>query len=813
MAVRAKCARPKAVRLSYLLLPVELLPLLLLPLRWALAEFPSNSTWQPDISVVLAKIDPVVFPEAHPAKQAVPAMCWEDVQRRLRLAAQRENTAWRSIRGVSDWETFRDQRIVALRKSLGSWPDMPRAPRFHVIGVVGKDGYQIRKLIYESRPDLWVTANLYVPVPERTSMPAILISHSHHAPKTQGELQDMGATWARAGCLVMVPDHVGHGERRQHPFRTADDYPEAFRVDRQDYYFRYVCGVQLAVAGESLMGWMVQDLMRGLDILLCQPGVDPPRVILLGAVAGGGDPAAVTAALDSRVQTVVPFNFGGPQPDYPIPENAEDEFYYFGVAYWESTRCLRLGARDGFAHWVIAAAVAPRRLVYAHEFSWDEQRDPVWPRLKQVYRWYQAEDRLAAVFGQGTLRGQPPASSHCTNIGPLHRSRIYPLFHRWFQMAVPDEYSSRTSAAELACLSDEALDRFRSLPLHQLALRMVSAQLEQDRLQRGQLSPIDRRRQLEELWRERLGRLEITDQPTPQLVQAALIGNLRVDKWVLETEPGIRIPLLLLFRAEPVAGEQDVVVMVAQQGKQSLLQQRAEVIGELVNAGLVVCLVDVRGTGETEVALGTRHWRGLATSLSATEWLLGETVLAAQVRDLRAVMRFLKTSAPIRTRAIAVWGDSTAPANGPDVRIAVPLDCQLPKQAEPTGALLALLAGAFEPDVTAIYAAGGLVSYRSLLEAPFIYVPHESLIPGAVVAGDLPELATLIAPRPLCIGRLTDGCNRLVDQVVVEQEWQPARDAYRDLKCSSNLRVTALDEAIQAVRWLAEQLRRGDREE
>ena len=29
----------------------------------------------------------------------------------------------------------------------------------------------------------------------------------------------------------------------------------------------------------------------------------------------------------ARITAVVPFNFGGPQPDYPIPQDAEDQFY------------------------------------------------------------------------------------------------------------------------------------------------------------------------------------------------------------------------------------------------------------------------------------------------------------------------------------------------------------------------------------------------------------------------------------------------------------------------------------------------------
>ena len=50
--------------------------------------------------------------------------------------------------------------------------------------------------------------------------------------------------------------------------------------------------------------------------------MDKERIIILGAVAGGGDTAAVTAALDPRVAAVAAFNFGGPEPEtaYPLPQ-------------------------------------------------------------------------------------------------------------------------------------------------------------------------------------------------------------------------------------------------------------------------------------------------------------------------------------------------------------------------------------------------------------------------------------------------------------------------------------------------------------
>src|SRR6185437_7371225 len=156
----------------------------------------------------------------------------------------------------------------------------------------------------------------------------------------------------------------------------------------------------------------------------------------------------------------------------PIPANAERDFYYFISGYWESTRCLRLGARDGFAPWVIVGSVAPRGLIYGHEFAWDREHDPIWPRLQKIYGWYDmsaASSHLAPAFGRGNLKGKPPESSHCNNIGPLHRSKIYPILERWFDMPIPQEYSKRRTPEELLCLTPEAMKAVHPRPLHELA--------------------------------------------------------------------------------------------------------------------------------------------------------------------------------------------------------------------------------------------------------------------------------------------------------------------------------------------------------
>jgi len=405
-------------------------------------------------------------------------------------------------------------------------------------------------------------------------MPGFLVCHSHHNPKTEGELQDMGTAWARQGCAVLVMDQLGHGERRQHPFSSASDYPSPFRVGRQDYYFRFNIGMQLHVVGDSLMSWMVWDLMRGVDLLLAQPGIRKDRIVLLGAVAGGGDPAAVAGALDSRIAAVVPFNFGGPQPEthYPLSVDAESTFNYAGGGSWESTRNLGLSARDGFLPWVIVAAVAPRRLVYGHEFAWDKEHDPVWARLNTIFGLYEVGDRLAAAHGRGTLSGKPPDSTHCDNIGPEHLVGIYAALKRWFEIPIPTNGNQqRHSSADLTCLTLQAAQDFKIDSLHKLVDDLGAERAGAARNRLRNLAPAVQRQQLCQDWSRLLGDVSPSGDLKVTVRSKQKVEGATFERISLTYEDGIVVPMTLLIPERKASNRLPIVVAFFSRRQASVL--------------------------------------------------------------------------------------------------------------------------------------------------------------------------------------------------------------------------------------------------
>lgn len=728
-----------------------------------------------------------------------------DIKQRTADFNKQHLADWAKIQTREQWEKYRDQRIAALRQSLGDFPQ-PGKPNVRVTGIIKGDGFNIENVVFESRPGLWVTGNLYVPATPGKAMPGILIAHAHHNGKYDSEHQDMGMTWARAGCVTLVIDQVGYNERRSHPFNKDTDYDKPFKRSRQDYFHRYDTGVQLQLLGDSLMGWMAWDLSRGVDLLLAREGVDPKKIIILGAVAGGGDPAGVTAALDSRIACAVPFNFGGPQPEskYPLPDDAETSFNYLLFTYWDSTRGLRLGARDDFPHWVITASVAPRGLIHGHEFAWDGERDPVWKRYQKIWNdFYKVDDRLGVAHGKGTIKQRPPEGSHCNHIGEFHRRMIHPLFEKWFGIKAT-EYRMPRPGTELVCLTDKAREEIKPKTLNEVMSEIGSARVEKARAQLAGKSADERKQILRKEWSKLLGPISPVK---PAVVKSTEIdtkafSGAKVERVVLEVEPGIVVPVVVLV-PDKLNTRAPVVVGLAQAGKSGFLKDRAAELNQLVQSGTIVVLPDLRATGETRA--GTSRGKDSSdTSYSTYAQLFGETLLGQRFRDLRSVLGYVRNRPDVDGKRIALWGDSFAPMNTAATNFKVPHAVDgAPIVSEPLGGLLALLGALYEDDVRAVFVSGGLTSYLPVLSHFAVLIPHDASVPGALTAGDLADLAGAVAPRPLHFEQMVDHMNRVTTADALRKAYAPTIQSYAATPAALSL----ADQRSSAATWLLQQLK------
>jgi dienelactone hydrolase len=650
-----------------------------------------------------------------------------------------------------------------------------------------------------------MTANLYLPENPAGRMPGMVIVHSQHYPKTQGELHDMGEMWARAGVAVLVMERPGYGERVQ----TTPWY-------RQAYGSRFLFSKQLFLTGESYSGWAAWDIIRSVDYLLERSDIDRERIIVLGSVAGGGEPAGVAAALDPRITAVAPFN------------------YDQGHVRVHGDSPGQIGKQ--FSPWVVAASIAPRKFIRAFEFGWEGAEKADYPdlwfdgleRSRKVWGFYDALDNLATSQAYGLIRLSMERVSHCFSIGPQQRAELHPTLQRWFGIPLPSdedlailpdsqlstnpqreaarlqEAGRRRPHAELLSMTPEVSLQIQRDPLHQIARDIAAEDLAAARKRRNALKTEAQADDLRKKLEAKLG--EISPNPRPDAVmhgRRSVLGA-DVEAISLTVEEGISVPLLLLLPKQRAAGA--VAVAVAQGGKERFLANRAKDIAALLEQGIAVCLPDVRATGETSPS-SERRDNGAHQGLAQLEFDLGRSLLGSQLRDLRTVLAYLRSRSDLGLKKIALWGDSFVPANPEHLyldEIEAHSGPQIQYQAEPMGAHLALLAALYENDVQAIVARGGLDAYLSALDSPFTYTPVDTVVVGILKSGDVSDIAAALAPRPLRLESLVDGRNVLATQAEIEHEFALASNRYKQQKAGGSLVLS--QERGDVAAWLPAQL-------
>lgn len=242
-----------------------------------------------------------------------PLLSWMD-----RIAQQQLDERARAIaeiHTVADAERRKHLVREKLLEILGGLPstNAPLNPR--ITGRIEADGYVIEKVIFESLPHYFVTANVYRST-QPGRYPGILLQ-AGHTQEGKPEDQRLAANLALQGFLVLAFDPVGQGEREQTYDRQVDHPLAGWSVNEH-----IQAGAQSILIGESVARYFIWDAKRALDYLASRPDVDSTRLGAAGC-SGGGALTTLIGALDSRLKAVAPacfvnsyrLLFAGPDPD------------------------------------------------------------------------------------------------------------------------------------------------------------------------------------------------------------------------------------------------------------------------------------------------------------------------------------------------------------------------------------------------------------------------------------------------------------------------------------------------------------------
>ena len=114
---------------------------------------------------------------------------------------------------LAEWQA----RCAALRTRLeeawGGFPATPCPLQPRVVGTLRRDGYRVEKILLQTRPDVWMTANAYVP-DRPGKLPAVLCVHGHWpGAKQDPVVQARCLGLVKLGFFVLAVDAFGAGER------------------------------------------------------------------------------------------------------------------------------------------------------------------------------------------------------------------------------------------------------------------------------------------------------------------------------------------------------------------------------------------------------------------------------------------------------------------------------------------------------------------------------------------------------------------------------------------------------------------------
>lgn len=265
---------------------------------------------------------------------------------------------------------------------LGLSPLPERTPLHATItGTLDQGDYLVDCLHYQSRPQLYVTANIYRPKTTKPGekLPAVLYVCGHAGRGRDGckTAYQSNAIWlARHGYVCLIVDTLQLGE-------IAAIHHGTYREQRWWWHSR----------GYTSAGVECWNGVRGIDYLISRDDVDPARIGVTG-ISGGGAATFWIAAADERVACAVPIS------------GMSDLDAYVGNRVING-HCDCMFVHNSFAWpWTrIAELVAPRPLLFVNS-----DNDAIFPmdgnerianRMERCYSLFGAGDRYDTLVSVG----------------------------------------------------------------------------------------------------------------------------------------------------------------------------------------------------------------------------------------------------------------------------------------------------------------------------------------------------------------------------------------------------------------------------
>jgi dienelactone hydrolase len=598
-----------------------------------------------------------------------------------------------------------------LWKLIGGMPE--RTPlNARTTGSFEREHYKVDKVVYESRPGLFVSANLYIPKQGGGPFPAVLFQNGHtddgkHHPNYQRCCQGL----VQLGFVVLTFDPIGEGERIQYP----DSSGTRTRLEDSDSEHT-VPGKQMLLFGDTATRFQLWDAIRSLDYLISLPIVDPKRVGTTGH-SGGGTLTMLLSGADQRLAAAA-VCMGNTENLAAIPflspgstDDAEQDLVDSGPV--------------GFDRWDLFYSFAPRPML-------------IWPSDRDFYATYSSEYIKNGWQEFQKLRKTYVTLNHADRLKwadtPLPHSLAYDsrlLVYNWFTRWLK---GSAEPVGEEPPVNPEAFAVLRATESGNVGRSLHSeTAFTLNKARQVQRTPAS----LDSLLRVSHARSTskiIARPPSPQVT---------IEVLEVQSDPAVWLPAWLLTAKDTAPDKPVLLVLDALASERLWFQPDAEV----PPGGPVICAADIRGVGALlpEFSPGQPGYAAGHRQEENYAWgsvILGKPLVGQRVTDILAIVTALRAHPATAHRRILVA------ASG---KLTVP----------------ALFAAALDQRIDGLYLSGGLTCFRDVVDSEIYNHTFANFVPGLLNHTDLPEVAASIAPRRIVLAGAVNarGSTAKVDDV------------------------------------------------
>lgn len=315
-----------------------------------------------------------------------PRMMQEYLTARLRAVYETNTRRVMGLETEKDAVEYVSRLQEHMSRIFGTLPERTDL-NVRITGELQRDGYLIKKLVFDSRPNFPVTANLYIPEGFEGPRPAVLALCGHAAEsKAYESYQAFVQALVRMGYITLIFDPMGQGERIQY-YNGEGGSDVGHAVLEHNF-----AGRQQLLVGEFIGTWFAWDGIRAMDVLLAQDNVDLTRVGVTGN-SGGGNMTVYAVATDPRITMSAPSCWVTSWHHNGINEEPID-------AEQCALNALGLGIEQ--SDLLLARAPTPTILITQEQDFFDQRGSrEAFQRMQHVYGLLRAENKLAYHVGPG----------------------------------------------------------------------------------------------------------------------------------------------------------------------------------------------------------------------------------------------------------------------------------------------------------------------------------------------------------------------------------------------------------------------------